>query len=270
MGLKDEIIRLFGETATQLPEDIIIALEKAERTEDDPISKDILGRILANVGQAKKESKPICQDTGIPIFYVEYPRIYSQEKLKRIIEDATAEATNIIPLRPNAVDSLTGENTGNKPFLHFEESDNLKIDLLLKGGGSENVSSIYQLPNSDINAGRDLDGVRRCILDSIFKAQGKGCPPYIVGVAIGGSIEEVAYLSKKQLLRKIDDKNTIDELNNFEECVLEQVNQLGIGPMGLGGKTTALSIKIENSMRHPASFFVGISIGCWCLRRQTL
>ena len=121
-----------------------------------------------------------------------------------------------------------------------------------------------------MNAHRNLDGVRKCILDAAFKAQGKGCPPYIIGVAVSGSLEEVASLSKKQLLRKIDDTNAIKELDDFEGKVLNDLNQLNIGPLGLGGKITALAVKIITDTRHPASFFVGISIGCWAMRRQSL
>ena len=138
---------------------------------------------------------------------------------------------------------------------------------MLRGGGSENISTIYQLPNNNLEALRNLDGVKKCVLDAVFKAQGKGCPPYIIGVAIGGNIEEVAHLSKKQLLRQINDINPKSELKVLEEETLKEINDFDIGPMGLGGDTTALSLKITSSVRHPATFFVGISISCWCLRR---
>ncbi len=270
MDLRKGIISLYRKAATELPKDITVALEKAKEEENNKIGKEILTKILDNINKANAESKPICQDTGIPFFYIRHPKDYSQEELRKIINDATLVATEEIPLRPNAVDCLTDENLGNKPIIYFEESEELEIDLMLKGGGSENVSAIYQLPNNEINAERNLDGVRKCILDAIFKAQGRGCPPYIIGVAIGGSIEEVAHLSKKQLLRKIEDENPISGLRDFEKNVLDDVNQLGIGPLGLGGKMTALGIKITSAPRHPATFFVGISIGCWCLRRQSL
>jgi len=212
----------------------------------------------------------MCQDTGIPVFYAKYPKDYSQIELKKTIEEATDTASEEVPIRPNAVDSLTDENIGNKPVIHFEESDKLKIDLMLKGGGSENVSTLYFLPDNELNAHRNLDGVRKCVLDAVFKAQGKGCPPYIVGVAVGGSLEQVTHLSKKQLLRKIDDENPIKELNGFEKNVFDDINKLGIGPLGLGGKSTALGVKAVTSYRHPASFFVGVSLGCWAMRRQSL
>ena len=152
-----------------------------------------------------------------------------------------------------------------KPQSYFEASD-----LIMKGGGSENVSKIYFLPDKELGADRDLRGVEKCIIDAVFKAQGKGCPPYIIGVALGGTLEAVAYLSKKQLLRNIQDNNEDKELDIFEKEVLENINKLNIGPLGLGGKTTALAVKINSSYRHPASFFVGVSFGCWCLRRQSL
>lgn len=270
MALQEELVDLYRRAATQLPEDIVSALETAKEKEDDDLAKDILDKIIKNINEAKKESKPICQDTGTPVFYVKCPKNYSQAELKKIIEKATNIATDKIPLRPNAVDSLTGKNIGNKPVIHFEEAEELRISLMLKGGGSENVSAVYSLPDKELNAHRNMDGVRKCVLDAVFRAQGKGCPPYIVGVGIGGSIEEVAHLSKKQLLRKINDSNAVKELDDFENNLLNEINQLNIGPLGLGGKTTALGIKAVSSYRHPASFFVGISIGCWCLRRQSL
>lgn len=269
MDLKKEISELYKKAATEMPEDIVKALEQAKEAEEKEASKEILSKILENINKARSDQVPICQDTGIPIFYIKYPKEYSQEELTNTINEATDIATEEIPLRPNAVDSLTDKSLGNKAIIHFEESASLIIQLMLKGGGSENVSTIYRLPNKNIEAFRNLDGVRKCVLDSIVNAQGKGCPPYIIGVAIGGSIEEVASLAKKQLLRKIDDKNENNELENFEKTVLEEVNQLGIGPLGLGGKTTALAVKAASSPRHPATFFVGISIGCWALRRNS-
>jgi len=267
MGLKQKIVDLYKKTSVELPKDVVFALEKAKDNENNPVSKEILEKILENVKLAKNEEKSICQDTGTPIFYIKHPKEYSQKELKRIIDEATDMATSEIPLRPNAVDSLADRNIGNKAVLHFEESEELQIDLMLKGGGSENVSAIYKLPNLEINGHRNLDGVRRCVIDAVFKAQGKGCPPYLLGVAIGGSIEDAAYLSKKQLLKKIDDINPVTELESLEQQILKDVNKLNIGPLGLGGETTALAVKIFSGLRHPATFFVGVSVGCWCLRR---
>ena len=263
MDLKNQIITLYKKTATQLPKDITLALKTAKQTEELPLATDTLQNILTNINLAKENSKPICQDTGTPFFYITHPTTNTQQELKKIILEATTEATEQIPLRPNAVNTLTDKNIGNTPIIHFEEGEELKIDLMLKGGGSENVSAIYQLPNQKLNAHRNLNGIRKCAIDAIFNAQGKGCPPYILGIAAGGNIEEVAHLSKKQLLRNLNDTNPIEQLKDLEETLSDQINQLNIGPLGLGGKTTTLGVKITTAPRHPASFFVGISIGSW-------
>lgn len=268
MSLKEEVVELFRKTATELPEDVVFALRNAK--EEGYVGKEVLKTILDNIETAGKESRPICQDTGIPVFYVSYKKGQSESEIKKIIEEATEIATEQVPLRPNSIEALSGIQRGNKPVIHFEESEEFKAELMLKGGGSENVSAVYSLPNKELNANRDLEGVRRCIIDAVFKAQGKGCPPYVVGAVIGGSIEEVAHLSKKELLRKINDKNPVSELRDFEDTVLDELNQLKIGPLGLGGNATALAVKVKSGLRHPASFFVGVSIGCWCLRRQSI
>ena len=267
------IVDLYRRTATRLPADVVDALADSLGKADTKVAKDVLSRIMENTEKAAKASRPICQDTGTPIFYVRYGRGQTQEGLRKVIEEATGIATADVPLRPNAVDPLTGKNVGNRPIIHFEESSGLEkpeIELMLKGGGSENVSAIYHLPDRNLGADRDMDGVSKCILDAVFRAQGKGCPPYVVGVAIGGNAEEVAHLSKKQLLRGLDDSNENEKLDAFEKDMLKRVNCLGIGPLGLGGKATALSVKAASAHRHPASFFVSVSFSCWCLRRQRL
>lgn len=270
MNLKEEIINLYKKTATQLPKDVVFALQQAYSREENKTSKEVLEKVLENIKLAEEKQKPLCQDTGMPIFYIRHPRKYSRSYLKATIREATNEATKSIPLRPNAVNSLTGESLGNVPVLHFKEvdEDEFKINLLMKGGGSENVSSVYKLPNRDLNAHRDLDGVKKCVIDAVFKAQGTGCPPYIVGVAMGSSIEEVAHRAKKQLIRPLDDHSVIPELAKLEDELLEKINRLGIGPLGMGGGTTALGVKVFSGIRMPASYFVAVSMSCWCLRRQ--
>lgn len=270
MDLKKKIVELIRKTANEMPEDVVLALEKAAESEANPVAKEIFMKLLENSKEAKGAQKPICQDTGTPYFYVTYPKKYTQKELTAIIIEATNEATSNVPLRPNAVECLSGKNIGNRPVIHFKEGKKLEIELLLKGGGSENVSAIYSLPNIELKADRNLEGVRKCVLDAVFRAQGKACPPYIIGIALGGSLEEVAGASKKQLLRKLNDENTSKELSELEEKILSEINQFGIGPVGLGGNTTAIGIKIAGGVRHPASFFVGISISCWAMRRQSL
>lgn len=268
-----KIIELYQKAATELPADIVLALKKYKKNEDHSRARNILNKIIENCEKAKKEKKPICQDTGTPIFYIKYPAgKYTQTALKKIINKATQIATKKIPMRDNTVEALSGEAVKNTPIIHFEETrgKKLKIDLMLKGGGSENVSVIYNLPYHKIKAKRNLDGVRKCVLYAISKAQGKGCPPYIIGAGIGRSIEEVFDLAKRQLLRKINDKNSHPELAKLEEKTLKEVNEMGIGPIGLGGKTTAIAVKAASGLRHPASYVVGISIGCWALRRQRI
>jgi fumarate hydratase class I len=189
-----------------------------------------------------------------------------------------AQATQRAYLRPNAVDSLTGANTGNNlgdehfPTIHFEEieGDTLLIDLMLKGGGCENVGAQYSLPNSDLGAGRDLAGVRKVTLDAVQKAQGKGCSPGILGIAIGGDRGSSFAASKETLLRQLDDSNSSSELDRLEQRLTEESNQLGIGPMGFGGKTTVLGTKIKATHRLPASYFVSVSYMCWAYRRRRM
>jgi fumarate hydratase class I len=231
-----------------------------------------------NVEMARENSTPICQDTGTPLFYVQYPEGLSTRRLRKQIQEAVAEATRRAYLRPNAVDSLTGTNTGDNigdeyfPTIHFEEveGDILQIDLMLKGGGCENVGAQYSLPNSALGAGRDLAGVRKVTLDAVQKAQGKGCAPGILGVAIGGDRGSSFAASKETLLRQLDDKNQDPELAALEKRLTNESNQLGIGPMGFGGQTTVLGTKITTTHRLPASYFVSVSYMCWAYRRRRM
>jgi fumarate hydratase, class I len=278
MDLKNEISELYKQTATVLPSDVVKALKDSIGKENKPsISFETCDTILKNVDLAAGESKPICQDTGTPIFFVKYGRKYTQKQIKEAIIEATKKATAEIPLRPNAVDTLTGKNSGNNvfdgiPIIYFEEWENekLEISLLLKGGGSENIGLTYKLPDISLNAGRDLKGVEKCILDAVIKAQGKGCPPYILSVVIGSPKDLLAVEAKKQLLRTLDSKNPNLELAEFEEKITEKINKLDIGPMGFGGKTTALKTFITACGRHPASYFVEISFFCWAARRGSI
>jgi fumarate hydratase class I len=227
---------------------------------------------------ARQNSTPICQDTGTPIFYVSHPEGWSTRRMREQIQKAVAEATQLAYLRPNAVDAISGVNSGNNlgdehfPTVHFEEveGDTLKIDLMLKGGGCENVGAQYSLPNNALGAGRDLSGVRKVALDAVQKAQGKGCAPGILGVAIGGDRGSSYLASKEVLLRQLDDSNTDPELDQLEQRLTEEFNQLGIGPMGFGGKTTVLGTKITGLHRLPASYFVSLSYMCWAYRRRQM
>ncbi len=276
--LSDALLELVRRAATVLPEDMVAALERG-RAQEEPGSaaEQALAAILKNVEMARENSTPICQDTGTPIFEVHYPFGVSTRMLTDQIHEAVAQATAKAYLRPNAVDSLTGKNSGNNlgiefPTIHFHEweENRIFITLQLKGGGSENVSTQYKLPNARLGAGRDLEGVRRVVLDAVLQAQGKGCAPGVLGVAIGGDRGTGYIVAKKQLLRKIDDVNPNPELAALEERILEEANELGIGPMGFGGKTTVLGVKVGVAHRLPASYFVTIAYMCWANRRAEM
>ncbi|MCZ7539617.1 MAG: fumarate hydratase [Anaerolineae bacterium] len=276
--LTDAFVELIRRAATLLPADMERALRKA-RGDEEPGSaaEGALDTILKNVEMSRAKSTPICQDTGTPIFTIHYPLGVSTRKLADQIRQACAIATEKGYLRPNAVDSLTGKNSGNNtgidfPTMHFEEWDGeeLKVDLILKGGGCENVSTQYELPNDELGAGRDLEGVRRVVLDAVHKAQGLGCAPGVLGIAVGGDRGTSYNKSKQLLLRPVDDTNEDTKLAELEDRLLEEGNQLGIGPMGFGGKTTLLGVKVGSLHRLPASYFVSVAYMCWANRRASM
>lgn len=276
--LTDAFVELIRRAATQLPADMEQALRKAKASEDPgSAAEGAIETILENVAMARENSTPICQDTGTPIFEVHHPLGVSTRKLAEQIRKACAIATERSYLRPNAVDSLTGKNSGDNtgidyPTIHFHEwdEDGVKADLLLKGGGCENVSTQYKLPDTGLNAGRDLEGVRRVVLDAVNKAQGLGCAPGVLGVAIGGDRGSSYVKSKQQLFRPLEDTNPEPALAEMEERLLEEGNELGIGPMGFGGKTTLLGVKLGALHRLPASYFVSIAYMCWANRRASM
>jgi fumarate hydratase class I len=274
----EPFVDLIRRASTDLPADVEAALREAQaREEPGSPAAEALETILENVVLARANATPICQDTGTPIFYVRHPQEISTRVLRAQIEAAVAEATQQAILRPNAVDPLTGRNSGNNlgvsfPTIHFEEWEggHLRIDLLLKGGGSENVSVQYKLPHPPLEAGRDLEGVRRVVLDGVYQAQGKGCAPGILGIAIGGDRGTGYVQAKRQIFRPLNDANPIGKLAALEERLLGECNELGIGPMGFGGKTTVLGVKIGALHRLPACYFVSIAYMCWACRRASM
>ena len=277
--LTQELLELVRFTSTNLPDDVERALRKAYANEEEgSTARNALTTILKNVEMTRKNSTPICQDTGTPIFFVRYPEGYSQRKLREQINAAIAQATKKNYLRPNAVNSLDGKNTGNNlgdehfPTIHFEEAEGetLTVELMLKGGGCENVGAQYSLPDNRVKAGRDLEGVRRAALDAVWQAQGEGCAPGFLGVAIGGDRGSSYVASKEALLRKADDENPNPELNALENRITTEANELGVGPMGFGGKSTVLGTKINTTHRLPASFFVTVSYMCWAYRSRKM
>ncbi|ACD89884.1 hydro-lyase, Fe-S type, tartrate/fumarate subfamily, alpha subunit [Chlorobium limicola DSM 245] len=277
-NFRESVLSLITETSANLPGDVRRAIARAIDNEDPASQAGLaMSAISVNIDMAVDNVSPICQDTGMPTFFIHSPRGADQLMMKREIEEAVAEATRTGKLRPNAVDALSGKNSGNNlgrqvPVIHFEpwEKDEIEVRLILKGGGCENKNIQYSLP-ADISglgkAARDLDGVRKCLLHAVYQAQGQGCSPGFIGVGIGGDRTSGYELAKKQLFRRVDDTNPDAELQALEEEILEKANTLSIGPMGFGGKTTLLGCKIGASHRVPASFFVSVAYNCWAYRR---
>ncbi|PKO00098.1 MAG: fumarate hydratase [Chloroflexi bacterium HGW-Chloroflexi-4] len=274
-----ELLELIRLTSTDLPNQVEERLKTALASEElGSAAHAALETILKNVTMTRKNSTPICQDTGTPIFFVSAPTSIDKDELTVQIRGAIELATQKSYLRPNAVHSITGKNSGNNlgdayfPTIHFQPSanDELSVDLILKGGGCENVGAQYSLPNDELKAGRDLEGVRRAALDAVYRAQGEGCAPGFLGIAIGGDRGTGYAASKEVLMRDPDDHNRDAELDQLENRITTEANELGIGPMGFGGKATVLGTKIISSYRLPASFFVTISYMCWAFRHHKM
>ncbi len=278
--LTNEIVELIRRVSSSLPKDVEDRLRAAvEKEAPGSAARGAMETIIKNVELSRQNSTPICQDTGTPIFYVHYPEGWSTRKLTEQIRSALAEATKKAYMRPNAVDAVYDKNTGNNlggddfPSIHFEEVDAdqpLVIELMLKGGGCENVGRQYSLPDNSLGAGRDLAGVRKVVLDAAQKAQGQGCAPGILGVAIGGDRGTSYIKSKEVLYDKIGTRNADPELAELEERLTEEANRMGIGPMGFGGQTTVIDTKIVGLSRLPASYFVSVSYMCWAYRRRKM
>lgn len=276
MNLNQQILYLYQKTSTQISPEAEKLLVAAHKKEKNKRAKQVLGLILENLKVAKKEKRATCQDTGTPIFYVDYnPRKENPEKLTKIINQATKLATQKLPLRPNAVNSQTGQNIGNVPLIYFTPAKKLQISLMLKGGGSENIFQLYKLPNSELKADRNEAGVLKCILDAVKRAGAKGCPPYFITVAIGGNVAEVSEATQRLHLETGSPSTSPSRQarglrSRPSEKWLREINKLKIGALGFGGGATALSLKIKYLNRHPASFFVAVNFCCWSKRVATL
>lgn len=276
--LKETFVELIRRASTDLPQDIEEAL-RAGRDREAPgsLGRSALDQLLENVALARERSAPMCQDTGTNIWYVHYPAGTDERALERAIIEATREATARSYLRANAVDAISGRNSGDNtgvyaPVIHLARWDepSLQADLLLKGGGCENVSTQYALPHVGLGAGRDLEGVRRVVIDAIVQAQGKGCAPGYVGVGIGGDRLTGHQVAKEMIFRLAHDTNPEPDLAALEERLCAELNSLAIGPMGFGGATTVLGVKIGAAHRLPASYFVSVAYECWACRRASV
>lgn len=275
---QESMYKLIVETSTKLPKDVRRAIAKAKLRENAGTRAAMsLATIVQNIQMADENVSPICQDTGLPTFKIKVPVGVNQIEMKEAIRRAVAQATKDGKLRPNSVDSLTGENSGDNlgiglPVMKFEqwEKDYIDVRLILKGGGCENKNIQYSLPcelEGLGRAGRDLDGIRKCILHAVYQAQGQGCSAGFIGVGIGGDRSAGYDLAKEQLFRPVDDVNPNEDLRKIEEYIMEAANKLGIGTMGFGGETTLLGCKIGVMHRIPASFFVSVAYNCWAFRR---
>jgi len=270
--ITDVAKRLLMYAVTTLPPDVKEALKEAHRRERSPLGRAQLEAIIKNAELAEETGRPICQDTGVINFYVRagfYPtKLHRvEEALRRAVKEATTE----VPLRPNAVNPFTNENTGNNlgvgiPNIEWEftRSDYMELTAFPKGAGSENVCAMkMMLP------GEGVRGVRRFVIDSVLKAGGMPCPPTVIGIGIGGGSDTAMRLAKRALLRPLNEPNPDPRIARLEEEIYRDVNSTGIGPMGLGGDVTALAVKVEYAYRHPASYPVAVAFNCWASRRST-
>ena len=276
--LAASLLDLITQTSSNLPPDVRAAMGVTMAAETPGTqSAQALSIIATNIDMAVEAEGPICQDTGMPTFVVHTPVGVNQIHLKKAIRAAVAEATKRGKLRPNSVDSLTGKNSGDNlgdetPVIHFEqwEEDEIEIKLILKGGGCENKNIQYSLP-SDLEhlgkAGRNLEGVKKCILHAVWQAQGQGCAPGAVGVCIGSDRAHGYVLAKYELFRTLDDVNPVPELAKLEAEIMEEANKIGIGAMGFGGNASLIGCKVMAANRLPASFFVSVAYDCWAYRR---
>ncbi len=274
----DSVLSLVVKTSTDLPPDVRAAM-KVAIAEEPPATQSgqALSIIAENIDMAADCEGAICQDTGMPTFEVKTPIGANQVDMKKQIRDAVAEATRRGKLRPNSVDSVTGENSGTNlgpgtPIIHFEqwERDEIEVKLILKGGGCENMNAQYSVPVELPNLGRadrNLEGVRKCILHAVWNAQGKGCAPGAIGVCIGGDRTSGYVHAKEQLFRTLDDVNQDPKLAQLEASIMGEVNKLGIGTMGFGGRVSLIGCKVGVQNRLPASFFVSVAYDCWAFRR---
>lgn len=278
MEIEEKIAGLIRRTSSRLSADVLQALTAAIRREAKGSSaRMILETLVQNAALARRKGTPMCQDTGTLTFFVD-------ERLRGLVtpaavKKAVAVATEKGWLRRNTIDSVSGRSINSNtcdgaPVIHYVPAKSRRaaptVTLLMKGGGSENMSRQYSLPDAALGAGRDLEGVRRCVLDAVHKAQGYGCAPGILGVCVGGDRACGFEEAKHQLLRRLDDTNRDPALARLEKRLVKEANALGIGPMGLGGKTTVLGVKIGSRPRVPASFFVTVAYLCWAARRQTM
>jgi len=271
-AVENVVFKLLQLAVIELPRDVKEALQRAYREEESEAGRTQLKAILDNVELAEKTLTPVCQDTGVIIFYVKAGgQAKDLDKIEDAVLSATKRATKEVPLRPNAVDPFTQKNTGDNtgrfiPFIHWEivPGDSIEITVMPKGGGSENVCALGM-----ISPGQGVKGLKKFVVDAVINAGAQPCPPTILGVAAGGGADIAMKLAKAALLRPLDEPNPNPDLAKLEKELYEAANSTGIGPMGLGGKFTVLGVKVEYAHRHPASYPVAVAFQCWAARRAS-
>ncbi|MCJ7794775.1 MAG: fumarate hydratase [Methanoregulaceae archaeon] len=251
------------EAVIYLPPDVKRAIERAAAKETNPVAKGEFANIVKNIALAEKLLVPLCQDTGVPVVYLTLPPdVPLTAGIFEAVANGVRTATQQIPLRPNVVDPLTRRNTGDNtgpgmPVVHVRPGKTCTVTVLPKGAGAENVSRIAMLPPSQ------RYGIEGFVVETMLHAGGKSCPPVVLGVGIGSTFDGVAALAKEALLQPVD------EMTAFEQEICNSVNRIGIGPMGLGGDTTALAVKVRTAACHTASLPVAVNVQCWADRRAT-
>ena len=271
--IKDVTVALLRTAETALPGDVKAALDRAYECEAKELAKVQVKAMLENVKLAVALQRPLCQDTGLPLFFVKLGRgCVSLRDIEQGIREGVREATETIPLRPNVVNAMTrtggDANVGDyMPYIQYKlaDSDGLEITAFPKGGGSENVSAFAVLSPSP-EAEKEL---KKFVLEAVLNAAGKPCPPTIIGVGIGGSADMAMRLAKEALLRPVGVRHKEARVARLEAELLDAVNSTGIGPMGLGGRTTALDVHVETADTHITSLPVAVNFQCWAARRAS-
>jgi len=270
--VEDTAIKLLRLAVTELPLDVKKAIRRALELERKEVARDQLNTIIRNFELAEVASIPMCQDTGTITFYLtigeKFPILSA---LSVTLRTATKLATEVIPLRPNAVNPFTDENSGDNvgrhiPYIDWEvvPGETLQITVFPKGGGSENTCTVGM-----ISPGLGMKGIKRFVVDAVISAGGNPCPPEILGIGIGGGADIALKLAKRALLRPLGRRHEEPDVAKLEEELLTLTNMTGIGPMGLGGDTTVLGVNVEYAHRHPASLPIGVAFQCWAARRAS-
>jgi fumarate hydratase class I len=275
LNLRSGIVELCRKVATSLPPDLERALKEAsERAPEGSRTREAVGAYLDRVREAREGRHPLCVESGVPVFFVRVPTGLSQADIRRSIVEAVRLAAEKVPLGTNAVDIVTSENTGTGtgrgfPEIHMEEATDgvLSVELMLKCPSPEREGRLFSLPDSALGAERSLEGVAKCVVETVRSAGGRGCPPYVIGVGAGATRDRAARLAKDQLRRRIGEQSPIAEVAALEDRILGLVN----APEVAGAASPlALGVLIGVEDRHPDALFVDVNLACWAHRRGKL